>query len=437
MKLLKNLLAIMLVVALLSGCSANNSETTKNDSVQKSTQPDNSTSGEGEGPIEIKFSYINPSAGYEAVMDAYNKMQDKVQVKSYGIEENYDPLMQKLVLQASANQLPDIYTSGYNVNQFGIDNFPVVPVQTFIDKENYDLSDFFPKLLDLGRGENGKLYGLPLSVSSTIMYINEDLFNAAGLDPKNLPKTWDELRTTAKKLTKGDQYGFYFDYISSSGTFFFEGLLATAGGEMINDSKKAGFNSPAGKRALQFLCDLQSDGSMPNMTRAQADQLFLSGKLAVYVTVSNRLQVYKDANFKLGTAVSPSADGVSRKIPTGGNDLFIISKDPKVQAAAWDFIKYCASPEGTALFTKTTGTMAVRKSAVEKPELLGDYLKNTPNAMTGYNQVDDLIRWSVFPKEDPQIQKALSDNIVAAVQKQKTVDQALKDAEEQANALLK
>ncbi len=57
--------------------------------------------------------------------------------------------------------------------------------------------------------------------------------------------------------------------------------------------------------------------------------------------------------------------------------------------------------------------------------------------MTPYDQVDDMVMWSSFPHEDAKIQKILNDNIIAAVHKQKTVEQALKDTEEQANALLK
>lgn len=439
MKLVKKLLAFTLVLMLLSGCAGKNSETNKNGSGQNSTQTDNSTSVKGEGPIEIEFAHGNPAASYEALVEEYNKKQDKVRVKAVLYGDNYDAMMEKLLIKASANQLPDVLTSGFNYDQFCLDNLPVVSVQTFIDKEKYDLSDFFPKLLDLGRGNDGKLYGLPLAVSSTIVYINEDMFEEAGLDPKNLPKTWDELKTAAKKLTKEDQYGIYFDYITVSGNFTFESLLATAGGKMINDSKKAGFNSPEGKKALQFLRDLQSeDKTMPNMTRQQADQLFLSGKLAMYATSSGRLETYaKGAKFKLGTAVFPTTDGKARKVASGGNNLMTLSKDAKKQAAAWDFIKYAVSPEGNSLFSKSTGYMTVRKSATEKPELLGDYLKNTPNAMTQYDQVDDMIRWSSFPGEDAKIQKFLKDNIIAAVQKQKTVDQALRDAEEQGNALLK
>lgn len=439
MKSLKRLFAVVLIITLFSGCTANNNTTGRNNSEQQSTQTVSSLSSNGASPIEIELAYEATSkAGITALVDQYNQMQDKVRVNAVVYGENNDPMMEKLTLQASTKQFPDVYTSSFNYDQFGIDNFPVVPVQTFIDKENYDLSDIPSNILDMERGADGKLYGMPYVVSSPILYVNEDMFKATGLDSQNLPKTWNELRETAKKLTKDDQYGIYIDYLNSTGNFVFESFLATAGGEMINDSGKAGFNSPEGKSALQFWCDLISeDKSMPNMDRTQATQLFFSGKLAMWIGSSSRLPtLVQGSNFMVETAEFPTVDGKPRRVAAGGYSFMITSNDPQKQAAAWNFIKYAVSPEGNTLYNQKTGCMTVRKSAIEKSELMGDYFKNSPNAKTVYGQMDDLFKWSSFPIEDAKIQKILKDNIIAALQKQKTVEQALKDAEEQANALL-
>jgi multiple sugar transport system substrate-binding protein len=240
-------------------------------------------------------------------------------------------------------------------------------------------------------------------------------------------------------LTSGDQYGVYFDYVSATGNIMFQNLLETADGRLIKDAKHVAFNSPEGIRAVQYWRDLQTvDKSMPNLTRDQADQSFLAGKIAMYVVSGSRLGFFtQNAKFKLKTAMYPSADGTTRKVVASGNSLMILAKDAKKQAAAWDFIKFATSPQGTSLFAQSNGYMALRKSALETANLMGDYLKNNPNARTTYDQVNDFVPWTIFPGSNGyRIDALLKDKIVAAVQGQIPVEQALRDAETQANALL-
>ncbi|MDO9231609.1 MAG: extracellular solute-binding protein [bacterium] len=51
----------------------------------------------------------------------------------------------------------------------------------------------------------GKIYGVPMSVDSLALYYNKDLFNQAGITTP--PKTWNEFIDTAMKLTQVDASG--------------------------------------------------------------------------------------------------------------------------------------------------------------------------------------------------------------------------------------
>ena len=48
---------------------------------------------------------------------------------------------------------------------------------------------------------DGKIYGLPYEVEPMAMYYSVDAFNEVGLTEKDIPKTWEELLSVAKKLT--------------------------------------------------------------------------------------------------------------------------------------------------------------------------------------------------------------------------------------------
>lgn len=443
-KWLISFLIAVLVVAVLSACSSNNQANgpTNSPSVSETGAPlADTTGGSNDGEVtEIEFDHAIAGTAVEQVVEAYHQTQNKVRVKPVYISSYYDELMEKLQAKAVANQLPDLFTNGYTYTQFAIDQFPVTPLQTFIDSEHYDTSDFFPNMLDYAKGDDGKIYGFPFAVSSPVVILNDDLFKAAGLDPANPPKTWDEVRETAKKLTKGDQYGVFYDYPNSVANWMFQAMLQTAGGSLMKDTQSVGFNSSEGRMVVQYLHDLQTtDRSMPNLNGQQAEQSFLAGKIAMFVTSSGRIAPYsKNGNFAVSTAVFPTVDGKTRKVPAGGSSLFVLAQDPKKQAAAWDFIKFATSPEGTAIFAKATGFLATRQSAVDKPELMGDYLQQTPDAYVPYTQVSDSTPWRTFPgSSGPKIDIVLRDNTIAAVQGEKTVEQALSDAEKQANALLK
>jgi multiple sugar transport system substrate-binding protein len=285
-------------------------------------------------------------------------------------------------------------------------------------------------MLDLGK-EQGKIWALPFAVSTPVVYYNKEHFKQAGIETANMPKTFDDWRAVAKKLTKGDQYGMYYNY-SITGNWMFQAMTETLGGKMISDdSKTVLFDKEPGVKSLQYWTDLvNTDKTMPNIDDKQAQQSFQSGKLSVYVGTTASLRgLQKGSKFEVGTAPFP-VDGVHpRRVPAGGNNVFIMKSTPEKEKAAWDFIKFATSAEGTTIVSEGMGYMSVRKSAVDRPELLGKYLKENPAAYTTYTQVDEMVPWYNFPgKGGTKIYKLVQDNIQAALIKQKTPEQALKDA---------
>jgi multiple sugar transport system substrate-binding protein len=178
---------------------------------------------------------------------------------------------------------------------------------------------------------------------------------------------------------------------------------------------------------------------MPNIdSKKQAPQSFLAGNLSMYVTTTASLTDYrKQAKFDLRVSLFPTLNG-KRVVAGGGNNLIILSKDPKKQQAAWDFVKFATSAKGSTIVAQGMGYMVTRKSAVEKPELMGDFLKANPAAKVTYDQVKDMVPWYNFPSSaGSKVTKIVNDSLQASLLQQKTAEQALKDAAAQANTLLK
>jgi len=61
------------------------------------------------------------------------------------------------------------------------------------ERDNYDLSDFIPEVLDIYTID-GKVYGLPMLITGSFIFYHRDLFDAAGL--KYPPTDWDDISWT-------------------------------------------------------------------------------------------------------------------------------------------------------------------------------------------------------------------------------------------------
>lgn len=105
--------------------------------------------------------------------------------------------------------------------------------------------------------QDGKLYCAPKDFSTLALAVNTDDWAAAGLTDADFPKTWDQLKTVAQKLTTGGRTGLVFnDTRDRIGTF-----LVQAGGWSVDaDQKKATADTPQNLQALTYVRDLLSSG---------------------------------------------------------------------------------------------------------------------------------------------------------------------------------
>lgn len=97
-----------------------------------------------------------------------------------------------------------------------------------------------------------KLYCAPKDFSTLQLVINTDLWTKAGLTDADVPTTWDQLSTVAKKLTSGTTTG-----LVMSGEYArFGAFMVAAGGNLMNDTSTAATaNSAENIKALQYIKD--------------------------------------------------------------------------------------------------------------------------------------------------------------------------------------
>jgi multiple sugar transport system substrate-binding protein len=103
----------------------------------------------------------------------------------------------------TAGKIPDIILeSTANINGAIVNNGLQFDLQDLIKKNNYDLNRIDPAVVAQLKGLDGKIYGLPFTLSNFVTFYNKDLFDKYGVPPLRDGMTYDEVYELAKRLTR-------------------------------------------------------------------------------------------------------------------------------------------------------------------------------------------------------------------------------------------
>lgn len=277
------------------------------------------------------------------------------------------------------------------------------------------------------------LYGVPLYYWINAFYYRTDLFEEAGLEP---PKTWSELQETAKKLQKKDEgtYGFAASLGGTGPAILFGVILRTEGGEVLTDGKPS-FNNRAGVRALKLMVGLAQDGTLHPSSLEQSNSvasidLFTQGETAMFFGPPPTLVMAADPDKskvagKVAVTLVPGGS-VHRSATyheTGSRAIPAIAEDKET---AWKYIEYVTQPEQMVEMALTLGRVPARKSALNDPRVQKQYpLATIVNEQLASGPAGMI----VVHESATQIMEALSRHLTAALQLQKSPEDALADAE--------
>jgi len=433
------LLPLLLLAFATAACGSGTNEAAKNPasgSPSGSSAPaSEEASSAGTEPVEIEFWNIWGGELIDSLVKEYNSSQSKVKVNAVYVQNSYEGIVEKLQVQAAAKKLPDVVSNGLLYTRFANDVMHAVPLDPFIEREGDALSDFFPTMLALGKNEQGQQIGMPYGISTPVLYYNADHFRAAGLDPDKPPQTWEELPAVAKQLTRDGHYG---ASVPIDFGWLYQALMQTYGGSMMSaDGKTVGLDSEASVNAVRTVANMvTADKSMPLLQQLQTFEAMAKGDVSMLANTTAGIGMIKPtAKFDLRTAPFPTFGG-KRVVPAGGANLMMFSADKAKQEASWDFIKFLIDPKRSVRISTSTGYMVSRQKALDDPDMQ-KFLTDNPVYKATYEQLDVMVPWFNFPGTGgTRVQKIISDQIQAALQGQKTPEEAMKEAAKQANALI-
>jgi sn-glycerol 3-phosphate transport system substrate-binding protein len=326
-----------------------------------------------------------------------------------------------------------------------IDEDAVVPFDNFVkdDSDRAWMKSFFPAFMLNGQIDN-KVWGIPFQRSTVVMYWNKAAFKAAGLDPEKAPQSWQEMVQMGQKLTKRDANGNVTQWgiqVPSSGFpyWLFQGFSTQNGAVLANsDGNKVAFDDIKVIEALQFWMDLSQKYKIhpPGVVQwGTTPRDFMEGKAAmIWTTTGNLTNIRRNASFDFGVAMLPA--NVRRGSPTGGGNFFIFKKAPVAeQAAAARFAKWLTQPERAAQWSIDTGYVAVSPASYETAALK-KYAAEFPPAIVARDQLPHAVA-ELSTHDNQRVTKALNDGLQAGLTGTKTAAQAMKDAQVEANRLLR
>ena len=401
-----------------------------------------------QGRTEVSFFYPVAVGGpITRLIDSYAADFEK-ENPSIALKPIYAGTYQETIvkaLTAHKSGTPPVTSVLLSTDMFTlIDEEAIVPFDDFIrtDADRAWLKSFFPGFMENSQTE-GKTWGIPFQRSTVVLYWNKEAFKEAGLDPEKPPATWAEQVAFAEKLTKRDgantsQWGLQ---IPASGFpyWLFQGLTTQAGAILMNSAgNRTSFDAPGVIEALQYWVDLSRKYKVHPTGIVEwgtTPRDFFERKCAMmWTTTGNLTSVRANAKFPFGVGMLPA--GKRRGSPTGGGNFYLSKKASRAeQEAAFKFIQWITTPERAAKWGIDTGYVATRKDAWET-QVMKDYVQGFPAAAVARDQLEFAVA-ELSTHENQGVTKALNDGLQAALTGTKTPEAAMKDAQAEAERILR
>lgn len=340
---------------------------------------------------------------------------------------DYSTLSQKLMGAVQVNAPPNMAqmyeswtTQFYQLNK-------LVPVDSLIHGPDglteAELADFYPSFL-ADNSWDGRLITLPGNKSVPVFFYNIKMLEDAGY--KTFPKTWDDFRAMAKKLT--DRQKGIWGTAGGVNEWMFGCMLRQQGGDFLDEQQgKATFNSAAGVEAAQYMYDMVAkDSSAVYGTGYDPQNDFLSGKIAcIWGTSVSWTFMKKNMTFPVGIAAVPSA-GAPNVLSFGTNVGIFRTGTPEQVAACWRFVKWFTSPPQQARWAELTFYVPARKSSLEDAGY-AKLVSETPGLGDALAQLDHM---SFEPRSEAWFKgrRTLSDALERVMRGEASAHQALDEA---------
>jgi multiple sugar transport system substrate-binding protein len=385
----------------------------------------NSSSNAG-GKVTIAV-WNEPNTNEELNMYAQCEKKTGIDVEVTVIpESDYSSKLNQMV--STGDDSIDIYVVWENdIANFAHEN-GIVALDDYLSKSSIKTNDFIDAVEKLSSGLGGT-YGLPWCAATELLYYNQDMFDAAGIEYPDNNWSYSDFKAAAEKLTKKASDGsteIYGCTLPNTQTWW--AGIGGAGDQVYDPSTG---KLVIGDGAVSFVTDclnMVKSGIMPAPSSDTAD-LFAAGKAAMSWQGSWNIGTYgSKLSFNWDIASIPTNKIKYNTLHTG---FYTINAKSKNKDNAFKVIEYLMGEEGQTINSKASGNPSAIKSIADK----GAWKVESATTVENWDAITDSLNAGVFGYTC--LPSGVTNNAVSefnsALLGQKTPQQAVENALKYAN----
>lgn len=244
----------------------------------------------------------------------------------------------------------------------------LLALDDLVERDGVDLGIYFPEAIS-GSSFDGVLYGMPRDISNHLVYLNVEMFEAAGVDLPDADWTWDDYRNIAQALTMDTDGDGAIDQWGTSiinAVWAWGGFVWSNGGEILSDDRmECLLTQAATVEALEYYYGLLTEaeasippGALPQ-TPWQGDQ-FINGMIGMGTFGPWwRPPLVEIDPFEWTLRPYPHSPSGDQPTVALYTDQWAISAATEHPEEAWTFVYYLTSPEGQQVWAEIFGSRSI------------------------------------------------------------------------------
>ena len=365
------------------------------------------------GDVEIEYwqyEYESKTALVDELIPVFEEQNPGITVRHMTFP--YDDFRQQVAAAVQAGEGPDVLNVYYGwIPAYVLQQF-LIPLSQDIFSHDAIESAYFPMVRSARVGQ--EYYALPTAVRTLAMFCNNDILEAAGLEP---PTNWEEtvdvaLATVRKSGDDFEQVGITWD-IGGQGHHWWRECLTRQNGIIpySEDHREVRWDQPEGVEAFEWFAAFLLDHEVTqNGFMTDGATAFQNGAAALHVDGSYRVGTYTANAPDLNYTVVPLPEKLEQASFASfwANTITRNAAEGDKYIAAHKFIAFLTSPEVQRQWTPATGELPALATLAEEEQLVNDpklaaFIESLPYSYATFLVDESALRQDVIDAFDKVI----------------------------------
>ncbi|MFD0715667.1 extracellular solute-binding protein [Paenibacillus sp. GCM10027626] len=348
---------------------------------------------------------------------------------------------------------PDVLLLGRNDYEAYAQEGKLYNLESIIKQERFDVEGYMPGLIDgLRASGGGSLYGLTPYFFTRVLYYNADLFTGNGIEPPHNGMAWEELLRLAARFAKAgtkDAPVYGLDASDGDAAALLDSIARTMKLQLFDEQgQQVLLQSEGWKEAFRLTADAVRSGAVKVLGPGEgvsyfpSDDRFVNGQAAMVIAgpslaynINDTSYSKKAKKFEWGMVSVPVDRADPGKTPFASyRETFAISAQAANNRVAWEFIKYAAGPDRAR--ADAQGMIYQLPTRIGIVKDINGKSAEPLYALTPMEENGERAGKNVPKSFEVAYTPLLNEALQAVIGETKTVDEALANLQQQAQATL-